>query len=85
MKLPAILDLVKGGNRTRFTHFAEYQLWYTVTYDVVPEYESGTFNYPVPVGDASGGVFLAEDKAILHMRWIRKHIDLLTGCQQSET
>ena len=32
------------------------------------------FEFPVPIEDAGDGVFLAEDKAITFMRYIRMHI-----------
>jgi hypothetical protein len=35
------------------------------------------FEFPVPISDTGTGTFLAEDKAILFMRWIRKQLDLV--------
>jgi hypothetical protein len=33
------------------------------------------FEFPVPVADAGDGIFLAKDKALMYMRYIRKHIE----------
>jgi hypothetical protein len=46
----------------------EGELWYAT---------SDGFKFPVPIADVRTGVFNAEDKAILFMRWIRKQIDVV--------
>ncbi|MFY0656201.1 MAG: hypothetical protein JXR12_05525 [Neptunomonas phycophila] len=33
------------------------------------------FEFPVPVSDTGDGIFLAEDKALTYMRWIRKQLE----------
>lgn len=58
--------------RVRFSFYRNQALWYTT--------DDG-WQFPVPVSDTDnqqGGsaTFLAEDKAITFMRWIRKHIEL---------
>jgi hypothetical protein len=35
------------------------------------------FEFPVPISDAGTATFLAQDKAILFMRYIRKHLEYL--------
>lgn len=60
-----IKDMVKDGQRVRFTFYRDGELFYKT--------ESG-FEFPVPIEDCGKGVFLAEDKAMLFMRYIRKHI-----------
>jgi len=66
-----IKDMVKDGKKVKFTHYKLGEVWY--------ETECG-FKFPVPVsnteeiGDAT---FLAEDKAMLLMRYIRKYIKYL--------
>ena len=58
--------------RVRFAFYRDQALWYQT--------DDG-WQFPVPITDtdnAQGGsaTFLAEDKGITFMRWIRKHIDL---------
>jgi hypothetical protein len=50
----------------------------------VPEYMHGVFQYPIPIDDADGAAFLRDDKALLHMRWIRKYIDFLTKAHKAQ-
>ena len=61
-----IKDMVKNKKNVRFSFYREKRLFCWT--------EDG-FEFPVPIdGNAT---FLAEDKAILFMRWIRKHIDTI--------
>lgn len=64
-----IKDMVKDKKKVRFTHYAHKELWYVT--------ECG-FSFPVPIDDCGDATFLAEDKAMLFMRYIRKHIELIT-------
>lgn len=66
--MSTIKDMVKDNKVVRFTHFKENELWY--------ETECG-FQFPVPVEDTGSATFLAEDKAMLFMRYIRKHLSFL--------
>ena len=59
-----IKDIVKG-KKARFVFFRDRALFY--------ETDDG-FQFPVPVDDAGSATFNAEEKAILLMRYIRKHI-----------
>ncbi|MCF7826213.1 MAG: hypothetical protein K9M55_05855 [Candidatus Marinimicrobia bacterium] len=64
-------DMVKGGQKVRIRFYSRGSLWYIT--------DSG-FEFPVPVGDrkeVGNATFLAEDKAIYFMRYIRKHIQFL--------
>ena len=64
-------DMVKGGQKVRVSFYSRGSLWYIT--------ESG-FEFPVPVGDRTevgNATFLAEDKAIYFMRYIRKHMQFL--------
>lgn len=59
---PTIKQLVQYG--VQFTHYKDGNLWYRVkVYD---------FAFPVPIADVGNATFLAEDKGILFMRYIRK-------------
>ena len=60
-----IKDMVSGGKKVRFLAYRQKELWYTT--------ECG-FDFPVPIDDTGDGVFLNEDRVMLFMRYIRKHI-----------
>lgn len=60
-----IKDMVGNGKKVTFVRFRKNELIYVT--------ETG-FEFPVPVNDTGDGVFLAEDKAMLFMRYIRKQI-----------
>ena len=63
-----VKELVKN-QRVRFTHYFDGDLWYEVI--------GKDFDFPVPIKDIGIATFNAEDKAILFMRYIRKHMSLL--------
>ncbi len=60
-----IKDLVKD-QQARFVFYRDKSLFY--------ETDSG-FQFPVPVEDAGSATFNQEEKAILLMRYIRKHLE----------
>jgi len=60
-----IKEMVKDGKRVKFSCYKQGELWYVT--------ETG-FEFPVPIADTGDGIFLAEDKAMLFMRYIRKHL-----------
>jgi hypothetical protein len=63
-----IKELVKDKN-VEFIHYCDGNLWYEVI---------GTgFTFPVPIADIGNATFLAKDKAMLFMRYIRKHLEVL--------
>lgn len=64
----SIKDMIANGRKVRFTHYKSGELWYVT--------ECG-FAFPVPIADAADACFLAEDKALLFMRYIRKHKDMI--------
>ncbi len=61
----SIKDMVKD-KRAFFVCYRNKELWYRT--------EDG-FEFPVPIDDTGEGQFLAEDKAIIFMRYIRKHLE----------
>lgn len=61
-----IKSMVAGGKRVKFLFYRQKELWYVT--------ECG-FEFPVPIEDTGDGVFMVEDKAMLFMRYIRKHIE----------
>lgn len=66
MKVPTVVELVKD-NSAHFVEFRDDCLWYAI----------GSFAFPIPISDASGGTFRAAEKSLLLMRWIRKHVEFL--------
>jgi len=61
-------EMIVNNQRVKFLHYQDKELWYVT--------ECG-FEFPVPISDTGSGIFLSEDKAIVFMRWIRKHIELI--------
>lgn len=61
-------DMVSNGKQVRFSFYRSGELWYKT--------DCG-FEFPVPVNDTGDAVFMAADKAILFMRYIRKHIGMI--------
>lgn len=60
-----IKSMVKDGKKARFIYYRHNELWY--------ETECG-FQFAVPVEDIGEATFLAEDKAMMLMRYIRKQV-----------
>ncbi len=70
-----IKEMVSDNKKVKFLYYKLGELWY--------ETETG-FKFPVPVYDTSEvgeATFLAEDKALLFMRYIRKHIAYLEAAK----
>ena len=61
-------EMVQNNQKVSFRFYRDGQLWYST--------ECG-FEFPVPVSEAGTATFLAEDKAILFMRYIRRHMEYL--------
>lgn len=61
-----IKEHVKG--KVSFQFYRKGELWYKA--------DSG-FMFPVPIEDTGDGQFNAEDKGILFMRYIRKHMEAI--------
>lgn len=70
-----IKEMVSDNKKAKFLFFKLNELWY--------ETETG-FKFPVPINDVQDGIFNAEEKAILLMRYIRKHVAYLEQAQHSE-
>ena len=63
----SIKEMVKDKT-VKFLFYKEGELWYIT--------ECG-FEFPVPISDTGAAEFKNEDKAILFMRWIRKHMNMI--------
>lgn len=61
-------DMVKDKKRVRFQFYKDANLWYVT--------ECG-FEFPVPISDIGTATFMAEDKALLFMRYIKPQIKLV--------
>jgi hypothetical protein len=73
--MESIKDMVKDNKKVRFSFYRDRQLFYRT--------ESG-FEFPVPIDDIGNATFLAEDKAILFMRYIRKHIKTIDDARAEQ-
>jgi hypothetical protein len=67
--------MVVNNQRVRFVFYRDGDLWY--------ETECG-FRFPVPITDVGTATFLAEDRAILFMRYIRKHVTTLEDARLAQ-
>lgn len=66
--MSSLKDMVRDGKQVRFAWFRGSELWYVT--------ECG-FEFPVPISDVGDATFLAQDKALLFMRYIRKHMAMI--------
>jgi hypothetical protein len=66
-------EMIVNNQKVRFQFYRDGQLWY--------ETECG-FSFPVPIAEAGTATFLAEDRAILFMRYIRKYMSVLDKARQ---
>jgi hypothetical protein len=71
--MPKLIDEVGAGKKVRFSFYRNGELWYVT--------DSG-FEFPVPCDDTGDAAFLAVDKALLFMRYIRKHIAFLEKAKE---
>ena len=67
-------EMIVNNQQVRFSFYRDGQLWY--------ETECG-FRFPVPIEDAGTATFLAEDRAILFMRYIRKQMRVVEDASKS--
>jgi len=68
LKTRTIKQMVENNQKVRFRFYRDGQLWYGT---------ECSFEFPVPISEAGTATFLAEDKAILFMRYIRRHLEYL--------
>ena len=62
-------EYVKDDRKVHFVEFFDDELWYKV--------DGTDFKFPIPLKDTKGARFLASDRSILFMRWMRKHMEQL--------
>lgn len=58
------------GKEVVFECYKKGNLWYFID-------DKDKFMFPVPIEDTGDGTFLSRDRAIMFMRYIKKHLDLL--------
>ena len=68
--MKTLKDMVSDNKQVSFVRYYDGDLWYVT--------ECG-FDFPVPISDIGQAEFKATDKALLFMRYIRKHIQMLDG------
>ena len=68
-------EMIVNNQKVRFAFYRDGELWY--------ETECG-FRFPVPIADAGTATFLAEDRAILFMRYIRKQMAALADARRAQ-
>lgn len=71
-----LIDHVRDGQKVHFSFYAGGELWYKT--------DSG-LEFPVPISDIGNAVFLRDDKAILFMRYIRKHLEIIDRAREEQT
>jgi hypothetical protein len=70
----SLAKMVKG-NTVTFGFYRKGELWYNISVNVGTAYDN--FQFPVPISEAGDGIFAAEDKATMFLRYIRKHLELI--------
>ncbi len=75
MPNPTLKDMVIDNKKVHFIFYREKELWYKT--------ETG-FEFPVPIEDVGNAIFLAEDKALLFMRYIRKQLQTIEKAKQEQ-
>lgn len=68
-------EIVKGSAKTNFSFYRDGNLWY--------ETDQG-FQFPVPISNVGSATFLAQDKTILFMLYIRKHVEMIEKSRIAE-
>jgi hypothetical protein len=66
--MKTLKEYVANGAQVSFEFYRKGNLWYKT--------DCG-FEFPVPIADVGDATFMKADKAILFMRYIRKHLDTL--------
>lgn len=66
--MQSVKDMVTNNKQVTFVHFKDGELIYRT--------DCG-FEFPVPASDVGTATMLAKDKAIMFMRYIRKHVAML--------
>jgi hypothetical protein len=71
--MKSIKDMVSNDGQVSFVRYRDGELWYAT--------DDG-FEFPVPVADIGNATFLVRDKALLFMRYMRKHLQMIEQARQ---
>ncbi|MFN0313530.1 MAG: hypothetical protein ACKVQA_00610 [Burkholderiales bacterium] len=71
----SLKEMVSNNQVVRFVRYRDGELFYRT--------ECG-FEFPVPVSDTGGAQFLAEDKALLFMRYIRRQMQRIEDARGAQ-
>lgn len=77
----SIKHYVSGNNQVQFTRYFDGNLWYEVTNE---HGDSLGLEFPVPISDIGQATFIAIDRAILFMRYIRKQLVFLAEARKAQ-
>jgi hypothetical protein len=69
----SVADMVKGGKKVHFVRYRKGHLYYVT--------ECG-FEFPVPIEDLGDASCHGQEKAVLLMRYIRQHRDVVLNGQK---
>ncbi len=75
LKTRTLKEMVQNNQKVLFRFYRDGHLWYAT--------ECG-FEFPVPISEAGTATFFAEDRAILFMRYIRKHMEFLKKSMEQQ-
>jgi hypothetical protein len=70
-----VRELVAPGNTAAFVCARRGELIYRIVTPAQQGHPGHNFKFSVPMDDMGDGEFLAQDKAIFFMRWIRKALE----------
>lgn len=73
--MPTILEMVEDNKKVHFSWYRDGELWYVT--------ECG-FEFPVPISDIGNATFMASDRAMLFLRYIRKHVEAIEKAKKDE-
>lgn len=68
MEIKDVVRMVSDNKKVRFVRYREGEFIYRT--------ECG-FEFPVPLSDLGTATLLAEDKALLFLRYIQKHVKII--------
>ena len=72
--MSSIKEIVKN-QRAHFVFYRDRSLFYET---------DGGFQFPIPIDDAGSATFNADEKAILLMRYIRKHLERTRSARDAQ-
>lgn len=79
-----IKQMVRNENMAEFEHYFDGSLWYKVVY-MDDNLNPKSFSFPVPINDIGNATFNRVEKALLMMRYIRKHMKTIENQSNDNT